>query len=164
MRFIYKFYVKKIANELNRYKLTPIDGQDMKYYVKREHLFLLFKGKMESFKDYEYFEVIFDAVTLALNEIRPIETTEIKHAALKHAIDINKANEQELKEYSKSQEELPGMSNYQIQEVIERSLLYGKEFMTELMELLDKYPIKIEYTISEDGTYDYTQRKTSKLL
>lgn len=173
--FIYKFYLKrsvevssdhyittrKANKPSKRAELIPFDGQDMEHYIGLPKIRLLLHDKINEF---EAFEVLFDAISFQMEEIRGIDLDSVKPALIKHGIDINQQVEQEVKEYRQTHEILPNISALQIQGIIDRCQLYGVDFLKDLLEFLEQYPMQVDLVKVDEKDDATFQRKVSKLI
>jgi len=131
----------------------------MKNYIGRDFLNVFLTNEQENC---EIFEVIFNATSLSVIAFRGIEG-EIKPEIIKHANDVNIKTEQDLKEYQKNNETLPGITAEQIQDIIDRSHLYGQDFLKAVFALFDDFPIKVEMVKVQEDDKASSIRKVTKI-
>lgn len=113
------------------------------------------------FSNLKCIEILFDAETGDEIIIRGIDCETIRPEALKNAGDINQSvffeinTEKEDKKFDRK------ISKNEIQEIVDRMLLYGDPFNQELTTLCDKYPIKVDYVKMDDDDLNPSIRRVS---
>jgi hypothetical protein len=137
--YIYKFYAKRMDLDNSKAEIVPL--QNYEKFLGREEIEI---PLLKSYEEYNCFEIIYDASTLLVYELRGINTEEIRIDLIKHANDINKHTYQEMSQFRKGLEE-EKISKLIIQDVIDRILIFGEDFSLELNQLLKQYPITVEY-------------------
>ena len=118
--YIYKFYAKRMDLDNNKAEIVPL--QNCEKFLGREDI-EIFIPKI--YNEFNCFEIIYDASTILIHELRGINTEEIRIDLIKHANDINKHTYQEMSQFRKTLEE-EKISKLIIQDVIDRILIYKK--------------------------------------
>jgi len=154
----YKFY----CSPINEMQIQSIEGQTIEKYIGKPIVLLTLQfGRLNA--ESSFFEVVFDAQTRLLQRVNPINWHEIKPEVIKHINEVNEMAFRELEERGKEVEQTT-LSRMELQEVIDRSTLYGQSFKDKLLELLEQFPIKVEYldADSKESTSDIiSYRKVS---
>jgi len=153
--YIYKFYAKRMDLDKNQAEIVPL--QNCEKFLGREYIEIVIP---KIYEEFNCFEIIYDASTLLVHELRGINTEEIRFDLIKHANDINKNTYQEMSQFRKTLEE-EKISKLIIQDVIDRILIYGDKFNLELNQLLKNYPIVVEYV---KGTNEKNEEEGFKFI
>ena len=153
---IFKFYAKS-DKESKIPSLQILPGQEVEKYLGRENILVKIP---RIYRDINFFELIFNPLTLTLQDVRPIDWHDIKPEVIHHAYENNLATLQETIEYKKGKE-FEVIEKIEVQEVVDRCVIFGESFKEALRELLLQFPIRVEYSM--DGL-DSTDAPVERIL
>ena len=160
---IFKFYAKS-DKESKVPSLQILPGQEIEKYLGRRNVVVKIP---RIYRDINFFELIFNPITLLLEDVRPIDWHDIKPEVIHHGHENNLATLQETIEYKKDKE-FEVIEKIEVQEVVDRCVIYGESFKEALRELLLQFPIKVEYSmdgvdVQEDASKRILYRKATAL-
>lgn len=116
--------------------------------------------------DYDYFEIIINAVSKEIVEVRPLELTssEMYNEAIRAAIVDNDKMFSDLKELEIKNKK-PRVNYETIQGLMDRYYLYADEFENELeaslKPIFQKFPVHVEMVEAEKDDINKAYRKIS---
>lgn len=162
---IYKFYGYKQTLPFFAIKLEE-NQEPFKYLRPQPSGEFLYPMPSEFSETIDKFELIFDAKTKEIIEVRPLELTssDAYNKAILEAIKDNHKLASDLKEIEEKSKK--SKVNYEtIQSIIDRYYLYGGKFEKSFDKLLKKifenYPVNVEYVKAEDEDKNKAYRKIS---
>jgi len=175
---IYKFYGKlnieiqpPFSTWIEKWHHLPIiffkNQQIEKYLNVKEDEYLIrmkditIENFNSDFTNLKCVEILFDAETKRELVVRGVHCEEIRPEALCDAGNMNQSVYFELNTEKDEKKLNKQISKSEIQDVIDRMLLYGERFNSDLLELCNKYPLKVEYVKSEESDLVASMRKVS---
>lgn len=146
MDAVVRFYAQKTDNVI-----IPLPGQ------KIEEVFPGLQIKTdETTPESKFFEIFLDLTDAKVQKLNAIDTDNVLPGALAAARDYN---ETVLIETANERKENCFTDKHLLQDVIDRVLIYGDDFLIEMQELFKKFDIVVDSTDTELGKTRIVKQK-----